>query len=57
MEIEVYVFSSLFEVRFTEMGATQLAEEKGYETLEDSYEDGFHYFTEMTPSEIDDFIS
>lgn len=56
MEIEVYVFSN-FQVRFTEQGAKELAQEYGYKDLEDSYEDGFHYYTEMTPEDIDNYIS
>ena len=56
-EIEVYVFGSLMEVRFTEEGASELAQNNGYEDLEKSYEDGFHYFSEMTPEDIDNFIS
>lgn len=56
MEIEVYVFSN-FQVRFTEQGAKELAQENGYKDLEDSYEDGFHYYTEMTPEDIDNYIS
>lgn len=59
-EIEVYVFGSLGQIRFTEQGALELAQENNYnnyKTLEESYEDGFHYFTEMTPEDIDNFIS
>lgn len=56
MEIEVYVFGN-FQVRFTEQGAKELAQENGYKDLEDSYEDGFHYYTEMTPEDIDNYIS
>jgi len=55
-ELEAYVFSD-FQIRFTEQGAEELAQEKGYKDLEASYNDGYHYFTEMTKEEIDNYLS
>jgi hypothetical protein len=55
-EIPVYIFSLIGEVRFTEEGALRLAQEKGYKDLEHSYKEEFHYFTEMTPEDLDNFI-
>lgn len=55
--VEVYVFESIGQLRFTENGADDLAIKHGYSDLTDSYEEGFHYYTHMTTKEIDEFLN
>lgn len=55
--MEVFIFSRLSAVRFTESGALSLAIQNGYKDLQDSYDNEFHYFTEMEAEDLDDFLS
>ncbi len=54
--MEVFVFSELDTIRFTKEGAIKLAIENGYRDLQESYDADFHYFTELEPEDVDNFL-
>ncbi len=57
-EIDVFVFTGYGNetVRFTDLGALEFAQENGYNTLQESYDDGFHYWGTLTRNEIDEIL-